>query len=202
MAIRRTIGLSIAVSLLVLASICSVVISTKSHLAAVEKQARDCGCFVMGDLQYVYVPRSIKLDDFRSLVATLKSVRRPIGLRINGCHVDDEVVRTIGQMHWLISLDMADTNVTDRHIEALSGLEELESLRLLRVRVSDAALPTLNKLTNLRDLNLEGTDVSESMVRKVLVNLPYLDLEATVPSAIRPKDILPQNNPAATDLSM
>ena len=172
--------IAVLAAVLAIVSLPSAVIFRYWRVDHFTTEIRHRGCFVMGDLQYVSIPKTMTADELCATLALIRSVNRPLTLRLVSCHITNDVVDLIGRMESIETLDLSATNITDAQIAGLSRMRNLRWLRLSDTKVSDAALPVLKKMIGMETLVLGGSRVTEEKVRSELVNLPKLNLEATI----------------------
>ena len=85
-------------------------------------------------------------------------------------------MKTLALLGELRKLDLSDSPIDDAALSPLSSLEKLEELDLSGTHVTDEAIPILQSLKSLRHLDLTRTSVSEAACRKLVTQMPHLDI--------------------------
>lgn len=76
--------------------------------------------------------------------------------------VDDACLEPIGEMTWLIGLNVPETSVTDTGLAHVARLTSLQMLGLYGTRVTDQGMNHLTQLKQLRVLELGNTSVTDA----------------------------------------
>ena len=95
--------------------------------------------------------------------------------------VTDAVLRRVGRLEGVVTLELAETQVTDAGVQNLANLRELHYLDLSQTQVTDAGLQHLVGLEGLTSLYLAQTSVSDAGLQHLagMAEMRALDLSQT-----------------------
>lgn len=93
-------------------------------------------------------------------------------LNLSDTDLNDEGLKSIGQITNLTKLNINNTDITDAGLDALSDLERLTMLNLYGTAITDAGLEKLSGLKSLESLYVWQTETTEEGIEKLKASLP------------------------------
>ncbi len=121
----------------------------------------------------IVVPEPARIGD-NDLPALAAVADRVQWLTLDGMHLTDAGMGTIGRLTALQSLELRATHLTDIGLAKLADLRQLQSLDLGTTRIEGAGLRHLQGLTKLTTLDLSDTDVSDDSLASLRL-VPHLE---------------------------
>ena len=110
-------------------------------------------------------------------IKNISSLRRLVGLSLEGTAVGDAGLRQIGQFSELGNLNLSRTRISDAGLPALSGLSKLQWLLLADTAVTDDGVVKLDGLSSLRQITLKGSKVTDKGKAQLLKMHPGLKID-------------------------
>ncbi|MFN5423065.1 MAG: c-type cytochrome domain-containing protein [bacterium] len=87
-----------------------------------------------------------------------------VWLQLTNCNIEDEDLKTIGQLSNLYKLNLNRTKVTDKGINELAGLSKLEYLNLYGTAITDSSVIALQRFQSLKKLYVWETAVDTTRI--------------------------------------
>jgi hypothetical protein len=120
----------------------------------------------------------------KDLELLLPLSKQLIWLKLSGKKINDDGLKTIGQLKNLIRLQLDNTLITDKGLLSLTGLTELQYLNLTATKISAQGILELKGLLKLQTIYIYKTDFKNTEWDKVRIAFPKTRIDTggyTVP---------------------
>ena len=126
------------------------------------QRSDDASLVAIGRIQQL---QSLNVSSVNTTSAGLANIGQLRNLTVLAMHevpgFDDRVMREVGKLHQLQTLNFRGTSATDEGFRELAGLRELETLWVMNDGISGAGIQHLAGLPRLRKLSLIGDDFDD-----------------------------------------
>jgi hypothetical protein len=106
----------------------------------------------------------------------LKAKEQITWLDLNRISLEDNMLKSVGQLSNLTRLNLSNTTVTDAGLEHLKSLTHLEVLNLYGTSITDKSFETIKEISGLKRLYLWQTQVTSEGVKKLKDQLPNVEV--------------------------
>lgn len=102
------------------------------------------------------------------MIANLTEIKAHITwLDLSKTVLNDEILKSVGQLENLTRLNLSNTNINDTNISHLDNLKHVEVLNLYGTNITDESLKILQNLSSLKRVYLWKTNVSDAGVERL-----------------------------------